>query len=543
MSPIATSFIKFLARLTANVVGNALPIIAMAFIPVAALIGGGIDAGRAYVVRQKLQTACDAAVLSARQSMTGASFSSANELRANQFFAFNFPDGTMGTDNVSFTVSQQVNDPAQLDGQASAEMPTSVMRIFGFETMDVAVNCDAVKELGNNDIMVVMDVTGSMNCPPGTAGGCGGVEQPGSKGSRLRAGMMALYNSLADDTESNVRYGMVPYSGTVNVGRSLTNDMIVRNMKYPDCTGYGLVAGRLGSYYGCSNVTYDDYYVIPTSLRALTPGYTWPYGGDTTTQMVTAWRNSGQACIEERPSVGNNAWPVLINDTVTRADIDTMSSGTNDIDRKWRRYDWEEWSVFPKSGTKIRSAPYVISDAPYNQSACPSEAIKLRSYASESEFETAVNAATTKLTGGTFHDIGMIWGMRFLSPTGMFAASNPTTVNGAPVNKHLIFFTDGKLDTYTNPFYYSAYGLMGVENRVLGSGTRDEKHLRRFHSACNLARDMDMTVWVIALDVADVSAIEPCANGPDYFFTSDGSDLEAVFEEIGKKIGQLRLSA
>ena len=53
---------------------------------------------------------------------------------------------------------------------------------------------------------------------------------------------------------------------------------------------------------------------------------------------------------------------------------------------------------------------------------------------------------------------------------------------------------------------------------------------------------MGMTVWVIALDVAAVGAIAPCATSSGHFFTSDGSDLESVFSRIGAGIGRLRLT-
>jgi len=53
---------------------------------------------------------------------------------------------------------------------------------------------------------------------------------------------------------------------------------------------------------------------------------------------------------------------------------------------------------------------------------------------------------------------------------------------------------------------------------------------------------MGMTVWVIALDVTNTDEIEPCATSSGHFYTSDGSDLEAVFTQIGQGIGRLRLT-
>ena len=54
------------------------------------------------------------------------------------------------------------------------------------------------------------------------------------------------------------------------------------------------------------------------------------------------------------------------------------------------------------------------------------------------------------------------------------------------------------------------------------------------------ARRYDWSVRRV--NVADTDAVEPCATSGEHFYTSDGSDLEAVFEEIGRGIGNLRLT-
>jgi hypothetical protein len=53
---------------------------------------------------------------------------------------------------------------------------------------------------------------------------------------------------------------------------------------------------------------------------------------------------------------------------------------------------------------------------------------------------------------------------------------------------------------------------------------------------------MGITIWVIALDVVDTDDVSPCATSNAHFYTSDGSDLEQIFEQIGQGIGNLRLT-
>ena len=523
---------SFLKQLRDDAVGNTLAMMAAAMIPLAGMIGGGLDMSRVYMARAKLQNACDAASLAARQGMSGSSFTTADAATADRFFTFNFPSNTMDAKSIAFTVQKHATDPAALTATASAEIPTSLMRVFGYEYVSIEVDCDSKRELGNNDIMLVLDVTGSMLCAPGTTGTCS--EGPSSKIRKLRTGALGLYRALDDGSTGQTRYGIMPYSGTVNVARRLPNRQIRRTVNYPDCNGYGYVSTPNGSYYGCDSATFDSVHINQTA---------WAGSGDSNGKRLTAWKKSGDGCIEERPTIGNSTSPITIEDTVSQDDIDLGSRGWWDVWRQWGRYDYEEWSAYVKAGTKTRSAPAAISDAPYWQVACPSEAQKLITYGGETGFQNAINAATARVTGGTYHDVGMVWGMRFISPTGIFSATNPTEITGYPVNKHIIFMTDGMTDTQTNPWYYSAYGVNAVESRIQGVGSTDDRHVARFQSACAVARSMNMTIWVIALDVTDTSDVEPCASSVDHFYTSDGTDLEDVFRQIGQGIGDLRLTS
>ncbi len=58
---------------------------------------------------------------------------------------------------------------------------------------------------------------------------------------------------------------------------------------------------------------------------------------------------------------------------------------------------------------------------------------------------------------GTYHDIGMLWGARLLSPTGIFADENAFTAEGGAIERHMIFMTDGSTQTQLDNVY--AYGL------------------------------------------------------------------------------------
>ncbi|MEZ5681382.1 MAG: TadE/TadG family type IV pilus assembly protein [Erythrobacter sp.] len=487
-------------NLIADQSGNVLPLAAAGILPLVALVGGAMDISVTYMARSKLQKACDSAVLAGRQSMDSTTFKTENKKEAERFFAFNYPTGLYNAEKLTFKISQNTSAKTELLGSASADIPTSLMRIFGFQKLPISVSCSAEKDVGNNDIVLVLDVTGSMNDAPSTGGT--------SKIGRLRTGAAGLYRALEDSAGSTTRYGIVPYSHTVNVGRSLQNRDILVNQQYVD--GYWYKSG--GWWYFQNN-----------GLRTVhISDSSWNNAGNGNDEgNRQGFRTSGDGCIEERASVGYGSSPVQIASTVSLDDVNSSAANGNDTAKQFGRYD-----------------PAVQRG--HSQDGCPSEATTLREYTSETAFTGAINSATAKVTGGTYHDIGMLWGLRFISRKGFFESSNPEELSGMPVNQHIVFMTDGKLDT--GGTLYSAYGVDSYTNRLQGTGTRTQKHVSRFKSICSLAKSMKVTVWVIALDVTDTGDIKQCATSDSNFFVSDGSDLEEIFADIGRGIGNLRLT-
>lgn len=534
---------RFLRNLWADTKGNTLAIFAAALVPLLVVVGSSLDLSFAYMAKAKLQNACDAAALAGRQSMDGTSWKAANEAEARKFFDFNFPDGTMGAQNRVFNIAKDPNDTAQIVGSATATIPTSLMFIFGYDNIPIQANCDAKRDLGHNDVMLVLDTTGSMASAPSIGGD--------TKIVRLRKGASGLFRALDDTANGSItRFGIVSYSHTVNVARQLKNRDILKSQLYSDVSWDQRVCYyKYSNYYGW----YEDYCVTnnydkksdaassgvryQSSTRAtVTDAATLKYEGDvavhiddtqwaktsnTSNQNIQAFRQSGKGCIEERSSIGETASPFTLKQSVSQADIDNVASSDSDTSLQWGRYDPQ-------------------SQQGESQDGCPSESKKLATYLDEAAFNKAVGEATANVTGGTYHDIGMLWGARFLSPTGMFSSDNPTSHGIVPVNRHIVFMTDGKLDTGSS--LYSAFGVDRDHNRIKGSGSTNDKHIARFLSVCDAVKSSKTTIWVIALDVTDTDQIDDCATSPGHFYTSDGSNLETIFETIGRGIGNLRLT-
>jgi hypothetical protein len=145
--------------------------------------------------------------------------------------------------------------------------------------------------------------------------------------------------------------------------------------------------------------------------------------------------------------------------------------------------------------------------------------------------------------GGTYHDIGMIWGGRLASPTGIFK-SNVVTTDFPSVSRHIIFMTDGEMAPETD--YYSAYGTELYDNRVAPSGTTRtgliDWHNSRFLAACTKAKAMGYTVWVIGFGQAITTQMTSCATANRAYFASNTTDLNNTFKFIAGQVADLRIN-
>lgn len=206
---------SFMRKLLHDKTANTLAISAAALLPLMAMVGGGIDASRYYMTAARMQAACDAGALAARQAMTTNTFSDAHRQIGLNFFDQNFNDGMFGVTARSRTYT--ADNAGVVTGTASGTLPSTIMSAFGYDEFNIGVTCSAQVNVSNSDIMFVLDVTGSMaECPNGSNCNSG----PGSKIVGLRSAVMSFYDTIQASTAptARVRYGIVPYSQQVNVG-------------------------------------------------------------------------------------------------------------------------------------------------------------------------------------------------------------------------------------------------------------------------------------------------------------------------------------
>jgi len=208
--------LEVMKRLMKSTRGAAMPLIAGGMIPALAAIGSGIDYGRLYVVKTRLQTGVDAAALAgARAYAVDDGSGRARDAQAQAYFDANYPDEFMGSTGVKLTKSfTKIKDTNVTEMTGVATLPMSFMQIFGVKPMEVSATASAELQPHPLEVMMVLDNTGSM--------------QTGLSKGRTR--MMALKEAVGtfldvihqgSTQRPDVAIGMVTYDVTTNVGAIL----------------------------------------------------------------------------------------------------------------------------------------------------------------------------------------------------------------------------------------------------------------------------------------------------------------------------------
>ena len=124
------------------------------------IVGFAIDTAKAYGVKANLSAAVDAASLAAARAVSDGEVAAIRT--ANKFFAANFPAGYFGstpsTPNVSFSYSTQGD--ISIDVSATANMPTTFLKIVGLDDMDISSTAQTIRR--PVDLSFVVDNTTSL---------------------------------------------------------------------------------------------------------------------------------------------------------------------------------------------------------------------------------------------------------------------------------------------------------------------------------------------------------------------------------------------
>lgn len=322
---------------------------------------------------------------------------------------------------------------------------------------------------------------------------------------------------------------------------------------------------------------YWRYAKINVDITGLKNGTAWNASflrpiGDTSdgAQTITNKTINWDGCIEERQTIRASSYTSATGGAAKDLDIDTVPSSGN-TGSMWgpALHDL----IYARNSTAVDlgnnavpgfSMPESLVETNYakidgNNSDsyfCPTEAKKLQAWPTATGFEAYVNGLT--VNGNTYHDIGLIWGARFLSPTGIFASENALTPLGAEIERHLIFMTDG--ETCTASYNYGPYGFpwfdrrqtsataapsYGCETETTTGGELSEQVGARYAAVCTAVKNKNITLWVIWFGASKPNLetrLTSCATNSRFYAARNSADLQTTFAAIANQISQLRLT-
>ncbi|MBB4287079.1 Flp pilus assembly protein TadG [Roseospira goensis] len=168
-------------------------------VPLLLALGGAIDFGIAYYIKNRLGHAVDSAALA-----VGSTVEDAVDVteRAGDFIAANYPAGVMGwVHDVSVTVTNDIVTVA-----AKASFDTHFLKLFQWDRITVSADAEVIRSIKGLELAMVLDNTGSM--------------RGGNNIGALRIAAEDMVDILfGHETEHPYLYiSIVPYAASVNPG-------------------------------------------------------------------------------------------------------------------------------------------------------------------------------------------------------------------------------------------------------------------------------------------------------------------------------------
>ena len=276
-----------------------------------------------------------------------------------------------------------------------------------------------------------------------------------------------------------------------------------------------------------------------------------PYNNvNLTTPSTLTW----QGCIEEAQSDNSITTGSSIAPSPMPSDLN-IDLVPNSAATRWKPY-LPELTYATTANNFIEATGWMDSPALLGAgfSICPAEASRLGQYTADVDATSHVSTSfasyvdSLQPVGGTYHDIGMVWGARFLSQDGIFSTenSNSAAPGGYPTGRHIVFMTDGTLDT--REYSYDAWGMNYINGRVRPTNAdttaMNAAHKRRLEILCNSMKGKGFTIWVVGFGIATLpSELTACATDSDHASVASNSNaLKARFQAIAQSIGGLRLA-
>ena len=462
--------------------GAAIVLFALAAVPMVGFVGMATDTARAYLVKSRMSSALDAAGLAGGRKF----FAPDRDAQINMFFQANFPPGYMNAvlSGPHISVDQAAE---KLTLSAGATIPTTFMKVLGFNDLQVSARTEITREMQALDVVIAMDMSGSMTSSSGST----------SRISAARQAATDLVNILYGNNGTNdlLNIGLVPWNSKVNVmtegtafDETMTTTTPVTAFTHP-ITGAGQS---------------DVYYANNSSVPLLAP-------------PPANWRG----CVYNR----------YIDNAFTDDDADIFM-GLQTMPGA----DWSAWEFVGPEGEPVSGGTCTSSGGNGECTPCLGHGITPLQGAKQTVIDAIADLQSPRGTTNIPQGLGWAWRVLMPDPPFTEAVADPDY----DLQRAIVLLTDGQ----------NFGGVGDGYKRVFGGGSSagpDGMNDRLRLLSTNI-KSAGVVLYVIQFannGTALQTLLKEVASGPEspfYHYAPDDAALRAVFREIANDLSELRLS-
>jgi Flp pilus assembly protein TadG len=509
-------------------------IFAIVFCAVLLAVAAAIDYARTAREYARVQNALDAAALAASHRLGTPDQDTLGRADADAYFSANTArQKAVGTlESVALDA-----DNGQVNATAKGNMWASLMRAVGIRQIGFNNQTTVKRGSGTIEIALVLDNSSGLAGQPIVD---------------LRTAAKSLANLVfagAQDS-NNVKVGVIPFAGAVNVGADK------RAAWWIDSAG---LASYHAENFSQSVSRFALFDRLGTSWAGCVEARPSPYDVDDTPPN-TAVPNSLFVPIfaPDEPDPANAGNDAFVNDYLADSGGSCPQPATQCLNYN-SNSKCTKWATTPipplTAQTQIckydGAVPLVAALGPTRSGPnmnCDSTPLTPLTTV-RSDVIAALDAMSA--TGGANISEGIAWGWRVLAPNAPFGHGRPYDVPGN--KKYLILMARGANwivgQKNMNESYYSAWGF-GANNRLNSSShttpSLTDSMNQKARAACRGASDKGVQVYTIAFGVSDAhtrSMLKYCATDPSMTYTAETADeLKTIFETIARNITPVRIS-
>ena len=586
------SFLSIIKRFTRQERGNAAIIFALASMAIVVVLGGAIDLSRAMMLRAKMQDAGDSAVL---QASTHANMTStAQKTLVDAAFSKNFPAQIVESMTTSLTQTTGTNTNGYVY-KVSGSVKPIFLGLLGVSSIPLNSESDGLAGAPVTEVALVLDSTGSMS-----------QNSKMTNLKTAIDGVLATLVDAQGVNKSGIKLGVVPFDTQVKIAPRTDYAWVnygktsmyqgcywgkpVYNWPYCDITWDALdkacltaaapvdcktnaniynYAYKLGNQYHRVALirTYEsgftqynwtiDYWWSNSDYTCThyTPyNYTDEYGTHTgqscDTYSGTTWGSSGYLIdTGTHYAAGNNNdynaappsgyWVVPNSDLYYEVSYPGYGADVAKTWTYWRdgkqgivtipvtpdkKDQWPGCFYERTSGYDVTADPATAATPAtlYSATSCNNGGLQPMMGMTTTIADVKTKVDSLQPAGETDITIGVQWGMEMLSPAEPF--SDGMAFHDPKVNKVMILVTDG-----VNTQSYWTSGKTNMDARTA--------------LACQNAKDLGITVFVVSVETGTQPLLQNCASRPPYYFNlTTSNQLSSALDSIFTTIAKIRLT-